>query len=206
MKRAISYFTFLLFFSLIGFSQNKLSPQQVLDRAARNIVSSKGVISDFSISTEGKIGKCTIKTAGEKFVVLLPDLKVWYNGKDMYTYNGKVGETTLTSPSQEELSEVNPFLHIRNWKADYSAIFSTAKKTGRHVIDLIPNKKGTVLKKITITIRESDLVPEKIVYYPTSGKPTDINVISFNKNQGIKDSEFEYPKASYQKTEVIDLR
>lgn len=183
-----------------------ITPSQILAKTVGLISGSKGVEANFKIYNSGFSGSGTIKSAQSKFRVTLPDVEVWYNGKDMYTLNKRTNETTIIKPSAEELAESNPLAYVTSAQKNYNVAFSTVKKTGKYVLELTPKTKSGEIKRVTLTVRSKDYVPEKIVVEPKSGAPVSADISSFKTAASIPAADFEYPKAKYPKVEVIDLR
>ncbi|MCH5235420.1 MAG: outer-membrane lipoprotein carrier protein LolA [Muribaculaceae bacterium] len=204
MKKILSFLVLVLL-SLNAVGQGTTQPQQILNRAVEKITNSKGVVTEFKIYNSGYSGSGRIKSSGNKFNVTLPDVEVWYNGKDLYTYNKNTNETTVVVPSPEELSESNPLTYVTNASKTYNVTFSTVKKNGMDVLELTPKKKGEI-KRITLTLRKSDSIPEKIVVEPSSGNPITAEITSFKAVGNLSSSDFEYPESKFSKVEVIDLR
>ena len=187
-------------------AQNTPTPGQILDKAVEVMSNPKGIESKFTIYNSGYSGGGSLKILGKKFVVALPDLEVWYNGKDLYTYNKRTNETTVVNPTDEELAESNPLSYITGAKGNYNVATSTVKKDGRYVLELTPKKRGTEIKRITLTLKKNDYSPEKIVVEPVGGSPITAEISFLKAGGNISASEFEYPKAKYSKVEIIDLR
>ena len=154
----------------------------------------------------GYTGKGEILTLGKKFKVKLPDVNIWYNGKDLYTYSGDTGETTVVIPTEEELAESNPLAYITGAEKNYNVSFSTVKKQGSYVLELIPSAKNANLKRVTLTVGKNNFIPERIVVEPKSGDPIRADILSYKKVSNVSSSEFEYPKSKYPKAEIVDLR
>ncbi|MCH5224343.1 MAG: outer-membrane lipoprotein carrier protein LolA [Muribaculaceae bacterium] len=187
-------------------SQTAFTAPQVLSKAIAAISGSKGCEANFNVFNSGYSGSGRIVASGKKFHVSLPDASVWYNGSDLYTYNSHSGETTVVVPTSEELSQANPLAYVTGAQESYNVSFSTVKKEGRYVLELIPKKKGGEVKRITLTLKKSDFTPEKIVVEPTSGNPISADISSFKTGISPQPNEFEYPKSKFPKAEIIDLR
>ena len=206
MKR-FGFLCVLLIFVATGMvSQNTLTPQQVLSKVVNAISSAKGVETFFTVTNSGYSSKGTIKTSGEKFKVDLSDITVWYNGRDMYTYNSGTEETTVIIPTVEELAESNPLAYVTNASNSFNVSFSSVKKAGCYVLELVPKSKRTDVKRITLTVKQSDFAPERIVIEPSTGSPIRADISSFKKNISFVSSEFEYPKSKFPNVEIVDLR
>lgn len=186
-------------------AQSKLTAEQVAQKAAAVISGAKGVTATFTVTSNGHTIKGSVKSAGNKFNVTLPDVITWYNGKALYTLNKRIGETTVTVPTAQELLESNPLLYVKGGSAAYTCRFSTVKRTGKYVVELVPKKQNTGLRKLTFTINSSSFHTERIVV-ATSSTTATVDVTSFKTGTAAPASDFEYPKAKYPKAEIIDLR
>lgn len=182
-----------------------LTPEQVAQKAAAVISTAKSVSATFTLNGNGRKSNGSIKSSGSKFVVSLPEVTTWYNGKALYTYNPRIGETTVTTPTAAELMESNPLLYVKGGGTNYTYKFSPVKRNGKYVVDLFPVKGNSGIKKLTFTVNSTNFHTEKIVV-TTSGGSMTIDVTSFKPGAEVASSEFEYPKAKYPKAEIIDLR
>ena len=194
-----------VYFSNLCGAQNNLTAESVLDHTAKKLSPNTGTSIDFNIKANGINGKGELKMYQGKYFISLPDIKVWYNGKEMYTYNCHSGETTLINPTQEELYETNPLLYITGYKSKFTSAFSSEKKSGKYVIDLIPKGKHLDVKKITMEIKTTDFHPEKINIVLTNGSNVEFNITHL-KQGPISSTEFDYPKNKYSSIQIIDLR
>ena len=197
----------LFLISFVGFKLGaQETPVNILNKAVNAISAANGIEANFKVFNSGYSGSGTIKTLGNKFKVTLPDVAVWYNGQDLYTYNSRTNEVTVTIPTDEELAESNPLAYVTRAKNGYNVIFSTVKKDGRYVLELTPKSKGVEIKRITLTLKKSSYLPEKIVVEPLSGNPISADITSFKTSVKLSPNEFNFPKSQYPKAELIDLR
>lgn len=194
----------LLLICFTVFGANALTAEQVAQKTAAIVGNSKGVSAAFSITQNGKTVKGTVKTSGSKFNVLLPQVSTWYNGKSLYTYNPRTNETTVITPTNQELLESNPLLYVKGGTG-YRYSFSPVKRQGKYVVDVIPTGKKSGITKLTITVNATTFYPERIVI-TAGGRSTTVAVSSFHSGISSNASEFEYPKNRYPKAEIIDLR
>lgn len=195
----------LSFFSLSFEATAALTAEQVAQKAAAVISGAKGINATFSMRLNGKNVKGTLKSSGQKFSVILPQVSTWYNGKTLYTYNPRTMETTVITPTAQELLESNPLLYVKGGAGGYSYSFSPVKRNGKYVIDLVPRSKKSGVRKLTFTINSSNFLTERIIVTTASGSTT-VDVTSFKAVNALPASEFEYPKSKYPKAEIVDLR
>lgn len=194
-----------LFLTTIGTEAATLSPEAVVSKAAGVIGNAKGITATFRLTSGKHTTNGTIKSAGNKFSVILPEVSTWYNGKVLYTYNPRTEETTLTIPTASELLESNPLLYVKGGAGAYLYSFSRTGKKGKYVVDLIPRKKNTGIRKLVFTIDASTFAVDRIEVSADGGQNI-IDVTSFKKDVVPPSSEFDYPARKYPKAEIVDLR
>ena len=201
--------TCLLILMVISFGElnaQSQTAQKVLEKTKSLINANKGLSADFTISGNGTSQNGSLKAKSSKFSVLLPGSEVWYNGSLLYTYNKKTRETTLTKPTYEELSEINPLEYINNGVNNYNVGFSNEKQSGKYILAFTPKGRQSDVKKLVLYIKSNNYYPEKMIVYPRSGSPVNIILTSLKPGQNLSDSDFEYPAHKYKGIEVIDLR
>lgn len=186
-------------------AKGAVTAEQVAQKAAAVISGTKGLTATFTISVNGKAAKGVVKSTGSKFSVIMPQMSSWYNGKTLYTYNPRTSETTVITPTAQELLESNPLLYVKGGAGGYTYKFSPVKRNGKYVIDLTPRNKRSSLKKLTFTINSSNFHVERIAV-TASGMATTVDVTSLKTGVVSPASDFEYPKSKYPKAEIVDLR
>lgn len=202
MVRPLFILMFLIFVS--SFHAFALTAEEVAKKTAAVVSASKGVSASFTITSNGRSAKGTVKTSGSKFAVSTPQVSTWYNGKSLYTYNPRTNETTVTTPTRQELMESNPLLYV-NAGTGFRYTFNPVKRNGKYVVDITPVKKNSGITKLTVTVNSTTFYPEKISV-TAGGSTTTVDVTSFKTTTGGTPAEFEYPKSRYPKAEIVDLR
>lgn len=201
-------FTFVLvcILSLIPFTTHgAVTAEQVVQKAAAVVSNAKGITASFTMTFDGRPVKGTINSSGQKFSVKLPQVSTWYNGKALYTYNPRTRETTVVTPTAQELLESNPLLYVKGSAGSYFYSFSPVKRNGKFVVDVVPRSKKSGVKKMTFTINSSTYKIERIAVNTGNGNTT-VDITSLKTDAVLSASEFEYPAASYPKVEIVDLR
>ncbi len=197
----------LLSFLLLTVEANAapITAEGVVAKAAGVINNAKGINVTFRLTSGKHTTTGTIKSSGKKFSVIMPEVSSWYNGKSLYTYNPRTEETTVTTPTASELLESNPLLYVKGGAGAYTYSFSKTAKKGKYVVDLIPRKKNTGIRKLVFTIDAATFAVNRIEVEADAGKSV-IDVTTFNKDAVAPASEFEYPSKKYPKAEIVDLR
>lgn len=177
---------------------------QFLNRAAATVNRAGGIKVDFSIKSGGKTYSGTLQTQGKMFHVSAPRSSTWYNGREMWTYSAASGETTLVTPSADEIRESNPLSYIHTG-GNYNAAFAKSSPAGTKTLILTPKKKNSGIKQVKLTVKTSTMLPTAIVVTPSSGQAVTLTVKSVKTKQRFPSSTFVYPKSKY-KAKIIDLR
>ena len=122
----------------------------------------KTLQSDFTVTVAEEVnaplnfpGSLTMQ--GDKFLLTMYGLEAAYDGKTMYMYSGETDELTLTNPTQQELTEANPFLFA---KALVDACNIVEKTSGENtIVTLTPKDKSAGIDRFVLKLRTADLLP-----------------------------------------------
>ncbi len=179
---------------------------QVLKRAAAGINGANGLSATFNIDYGTQKLSGTLKASGKMFVLLTSSTSTWYDGKNMWTYNAGNHETTLMTPTAEEVAEANPLSLVNSYSSLFIASFAKSQTKGSKTILLTPKSKRSGYKSVHVTIPDGSNFPSKLVVVPSSGKTVTIIISNVKSSQKLPVSSFVYPKSKYPKVEIIDLR
>lgn len=202
MKRSI---TFLFTFFATVITLCGATPQENLDKAKAKLNSASTLTASFSMTGSGSNISGTLKSKGNKFVIISGASSTWYNGKDLYTYIPSQNETTIFKPTASELAEVNPLLYIKR-ASDFKVTGSKQTKAGTETVVLLPKSNGTGVKSVTINLNSKTFLPSSIKIATSSGGTINLNISNIQINKGLDDSAFEYPKSKYPKASINDMR
>ncbi len=196
----------LLTLLLPVYSHAEQTAAQFVNSCSAKIKQAGGISAVFSMEADGQAINGTMKSSGSKFVLDTPTVATWYNGKDMWTYNSRSGETTLLTPTPAELSEANPLLLITSKLGAFTASYAKTHPAGMKIVVLVPKTKGTGMKSVHVTVNPKTMLPVKLIAVPTSGRKITISLSSVKTGQKHADAVFNYPKAKYPKVKIVDLR
>jgi len=125
-------------------------------------IEQKTLQSDFTITVAEEVtapvnypGALTMQ--GDKFLLSMYGLEAAYDGKTMYMYSGQTDELTLSNPTEQELTEANPFLFA---KALVNTCNIVEKASGENtIVTLTPKDKTTGINRFVLKLRTADLMP-----------------------------------------------
>lgn len=178
----------------------------MLKKAAGAINGSTGLTASFTLDYGSQKVTGTMKASGKKFALQTSSTSTWYDGKNMWTYNAKNAETTLMTPTPQEVAEANPLSIVNSYSANFTAAFAKTQPKGSKTIVLTPKSKQSGYRSVHVTIPDGSVFPSKLVVIPSSGQKVTVSISQVKTGQKLPDATFVYPKAKYPKVEIVDLR
>ncbi|CDA85132.1 putative uncharacterized protein [Bacteroides sp. CAG:754] len=195
--------------------QQQSQAKAVLDRTADAFRKAGGVKADFVVKavTNGLAEGAengTIQLKGGKFVLKTSDVVTWFDGKTQWSYVAKNDEVNVSSPTQEELQQINPYTFLYMYQKGFSYKLGTTKTfRGKAVWEVIltAKDKKQELERITLFVTKDTYEPLYILLQQR-GQQTrnEITVMSYQTRQNYADSVFAFDRKQYPGAEIIDLR
>lgn len=147
----------------------------------------KTLVSDVSISIADQQSQPITYTGslamhGKQFTLSMFNMEAAYDGNTLYIYSEDLEELTLSSPTEEELVQTNPFLYAQ---ALLPICQYTEKVVGdKTMITLTPNKPsaeegdGSVLpiSKFVLRVATATLLPVSAEIHETEGNITTLRL------------------------------
>ena len=164
----------------------------------------KTLQSDFSITitqkqTQPMTYAGTLAMRDQKFELEFIGIEAAYDGQTLYMYSEDTEELTLSTPTEEELIQTNPFLYAR---ALLPLCEYAEKAVGdKTQITLTPRDQSLGINKFVLRLVTTTLLPVAAEIHESDGKMTTLRL----NNPEYKN---ECPKFSIEKPEAFinDLR
>ncbi len=207
MRKVLKYLLGIAFIFGVALSVSAAETADgMLKKAAAGINGTSALTASFTLDYGSQKVTGTMKAAGKKFALLTPSSSTWYDGKSLWTYNAKNGETTLINPTVQEVVEANPLSIVNSYSANFTAAFAKTQTKGSKTIVLTPKSKQSGYKSVHVTIPDGSTFPTKLVVIPTSGQKVTVSISQVKRGIKLPDATFVYPKSKYPKVEIVDLR
>lgn len=206
MRKYLRYIVMGVMVLAMAFGAAAETADGILRKAATAINGAGGLTAAFTLDYGQQKLSGTLKTSGKKFALQTPSTSTWYDGKSMWTYNQKNNETTLMTPTQQEVTEANPLSIVNSYSTSFTAAFAKGQTKGSKTIVLTPKSKQSGYKSVHVTIPDGSSFPSKLVVIPSSGQKVTVGISQVKTGQKLAESTFVYPKTKYPKTEIVDLR
>lgn len=175
MNRIINIIVSLLFLSLSARADVLTSMLSALEE--------KTWQSDFTLSmTDEQSQPLTYSGAltmqGNRFALSMWSMEAAYDGQTMYIYSEDTEELTLSSPTQEELLQTNPFLYAKALVPVCRVEEKTLQGKDIVVITLTPNDTAAGIARFILRVNGTTLLPSSAEIHETTGKTTSLRLIN----------------------------
>lgn len=202
MKR----FVFSIICSIISLSLFATSPRSILDKTANIFKSAPYCDIDYTITMGGdhENGKITIQ--GEKFHNKMSNMEIWFDGKNMWSFNKENDEVNITEPTKQQIAKMNPYAFLNIYKKGFKIETGKSAKDYNEVVLTAQAPKASI-SKIIVRVNKVSYQPQYIKMTYAKNGEMEIKLTSYKK--GIKkqsDSFFRFNKQKHPHTDIIDLR
>lgn len=160
---------------------------------------------DYTSTSEGHI-----KIKGEKYYMETMDTRVYYDGKNIWSYLEDVNEVTITAANSEEEDVFeNPVKVFDFYNRDfkYNLVGEAKLDVGwTYEIDLFPNNLEQPYSRFKILILRDTYEIYMIKAVGKDGVDYSARFTNFIYNEPLPDNLFTFKPSEHKGVEVIDLR
>lgn len=103
----------------------------------------------------------TITMRGDRFTLEMFDMEAAFDGKTLYVYSATTDELTLSTPTEQELMEANPFLYTQALSKVCTITEQTTAPQALTII-LTPNDQSVGIQRFTLRIEKETMLPSSI--------------------------------------------
>lgn len=186
--------------------------QQVLDKTATLLKSSGGLQADFEATTFKKLSpvgtaKGTISVEGSKFMISSNQALMWFDGRTQWSLLKSSDEVNVTSPTPEEIQQINPYTFINLYKNGYNLSLKKTTYQGKscYEVHLIARNRDNDINEMRITIDKASYLPLSVRIRQDENW-TRIRVANLKTGKHWADSFFRFNHKDYPDVQIIDLR
>ena len=190
---------------LVAPAMSALTATEVLDKVVGNFLNAPSI----SISLTAQAGKTSMAgqlvMAREKFKYKSGAMDVYYDGTTQWTVDGSSKEISLTNPTLNELSEINPLAFVTSYKKNYS-VSMVSQSGGTYTVKLTANKKSAFVRSAQVVVNSSTWMPTQVNAVLANGQSMTVRITSATKGKALTINDFRFNPKSKPDFEVIDLR
>lgn len=211
MKRFI-YSIILSIISIVSLNAQQTSDAESIIKDLIGTFSNNAVKGVFTLSTNGnnsvisQTNKGTFVLKGNKFVIEMEGVKVWFDGKTQWTYVTESNEVSINEPDQSELIQTNPIALLSDFKSKSKVQFSKQKSSSNYIVELIPKLKNKDFNKVEVQTSKTNGNLVSVTIHNNDKSQIKLSISNIQK--GIKFSEtlFAFDKSSYRGVTINDMR
>jgi outer membrane lipoprotein-sorting protein len=209
--------TFIYSIALLLFSISTISAQKSTDAQAitRNLLSSlntTAIKTDFELiaSEKNKLNshsdQGTFTMKGQRFVLEMPEVKVWFDGKTQWAFTTQTNEISITEPTRDEILEINPLAILNRSTSEMNINFSKKKSNENYIIEMTPKNIKQNLSKVELQINKSTNELKSIEINEKDGTTMTLKLKNYKKNIKLIADFFTCDKTQYKNAYINDLR
>lgn len=199
----------LYIFLVFGLAFFKAEAAETAQSVLKHVVEKmkQGMVeADFDVNASGVNGTGHLLLSGNKFAVTTDDLSTWYDGKTQWTYSKNVKEVTVTTPTVDELAEINPLVVLSGLSSKFNAEMSTAAASGVYEIVLVAKASDSQISSARIAVDSRTWFPNRVEIITATGQKFTIVIKVIKNVKSVPESAFKFNRQAYPGVEVIDLR
>ena len=188
--------------TIVMFAQ---SPSAVLDKCVAATNTAGGITANYSITTPDGTSNGVLAMQGNRFRIISPEAKSWYDGKTQWSWSPLTSEVNITEPTASELQLTNPLAAAQHFKAAFNMKRAKAKTANTYVIKLTPKKKDSIKTLWLYFDEKTSLL--RTARFEMQDKSLYIIKITGYKHKPLPASTFTFDKTMVPAgTQVVDLR
>lgn len=200
MRRIVLIVVAFVLVAIGGYAQ---TAREVLDKCAAAISSPDGVQANFKMnSTQYGNTSGTVCVKGKMFHASTVDVKMWFDGKTLWTYVAKNDEVNVSHPTEAQLQSLNPYNFINLYKNGYA--LTMTNEGGNYKVHLKANDSQRKIQELDVTVNGRSYAPTEVRM--RQGTKESVFVVSDLKQVKLGDATFRFDKSAYPDAEIIDLR
>lgn len=197
---------------MLAITVSAQNARNILDATAARIkqmgdVKATFTATSFNGTTEQASTKGTMMLHGKKIQLSTDDMKMWYNGKTQWSLMPESGEVNVSTPTEHEMANMNPYSFLGIYKKGYKMKAKETKLRGKdaYEVHLVARYASSNAQEMYIDVAKNDYTP-LCIRIRQDNDWNRISIHSIQGNQHFTDADFEFPKSEYPNVEIIDLR
>lgn len=200
MKK-ILFFICLSLMTITG-KANQTEANNLLDKVAQIWTNTNGTEIVFTGTTRG-----TLEMKGNLFHITTTQFESWYDGTTLWQYLPKSKEVNVTTPTEEDMLLINPYLLFTQYKKTFNTKYEGRKKRDSQTVDIIqltPKVKQEIKTALLYINMKNE--PTYLKLTTQKGQIMEIRVKTIQNNKNYTTQQFTFDKTKHVKVEIIDLR
>lgn len=151
----------------------------------------------------------TLKTRDKRFVLSTSFATMNFDGTNLYIYQPDVNEITISSPSNEDVKDMDPTQIMSSYSEGFKIPqpeYVTENGKNIAIVSLYPEDKAEDFHRLSLKIDLSNNFPMQITTYGKNGMTNTVDILKIETNKNYSEKELLFDLNKYPKAQVIDIR
>lgn len=186
------------------------SPEEVMARAERILEKNQETEATFSTTHHDSKGRAVSKSSGQilisglRFRLSYEGIVAVYDGQTLTHYDASEQTLTLSTPSADELLEINPLSFLRA-RGEGFRMREHGSTTAYRQLLFVPRGKSNI-RQVAVRFSRQTGLPLGLVIWAGGGEWLDVQITNIRAAGSVPRGSFELKASSYPGCEVVDLR
>lgn len=197
----------LLLLPAVAFAQS--AAVEFLDKAAFAMKADAAVQMDYSSTVYDENGKAVqtdkgvMRLDGNRYSLLMDEMKVWCNGKVQWSYMSSVNEIYITDAASDEAQNMSPLYIMEKFRDGFAA---SMEKKG-NATDIVLESAGgdDNINKVLLRFGNGGRLELMCIYMAGQGR-IEVLLDEYTAHCSFPDSVYECPVEDFPSAEVVDMR
>lgn len=197
----------LLLLPAVAFAQS--AAVEFLDKAAFAMKADAAVQMDYSSTVYDENGKAVqtdkgvMRLDGNRYSLLMDEMKVWCNGKVQWSYMSSVNEIYITDAASDEAQNMSPLYIMEKFRDGFAA---SMEKKG-NATDIVLESAGCDdnINKVLLRFGNGGRLELMCIYMAGQGR-IEVLLDEYTAHCSFPDSVYECPVEDFPSAEVVDMR
>lgn len=182
----------------------------ILARAEKTLIGQSTTVADFTSTQYSAQGKAQgtlqgkLIQQGERFRLEYGSVIATYSQSTLYVYDAQEETLTLSSPSADELIQINPLYFVQSRAKGFNSKL-TGQSSASSSVTFTPQSKASI-KEVTVLFSAKTNLPEEVNLKAQDGSRISIKTSNLRSVSARPTGDFVLESKQYPKAELIDLR
>ena len=182
---------------------------EFLDKAVAAMKADAAVQMDYSSTVYDENGKAVqtdkgvMRLDGNRYSLLMDEMKVWCNGKVQWSYMSSVNEIYITDAASDEAQNMSPLYIMEKFRDGFAA---SMEKKG-NATDIVLESAGgdDNINKVLLRFGNGGRLELMCIYMAGQGR-IEVLLDEYTAHCSFPDSVYECPVEDFPSAEVVDMR
>lgn len=185
----------------------KNSGELLLDKVAEWCKEKGSIECDYTVKSGNEAFNGTLTVSDGRHHMHSAIMDSWFDGTTQWSFNPRTNEVNITTPTDEEIMQANPFAIFDAFRQAYSVGEARSSATGNYrTVTMTAKEKASDIARVDLIVAKDTAYPARIVVRMRSGETITLIIKRIVRGVNYPASAFVYNPASHPDAVTIDFR